>query len=56
MFYTIRSFMKLKRSLTDEKKEFWQAGKSVAGIRSVEPAGEIVARYEAALGGVERGD
>ncbi len=49
LFYTLKSFFLLKRSLTDEKKEFWQAGKSVAGIHGVEPAGDIVGRFEAAL-------
>ena len=49
LFYTLKSFFQLKRSLTDEKKEFWQAGKSVAGIHQVEPAGDIVRRFEAAL-------
>jgi hypothetical protein len=28
--------------------DYWQAGKSVAGIHSVEPAGEIIRRYAAA--------
>ena len=49
LLYTIKSFWQLKRSLTDEDMEFWQAGKSVAGIRSIEPAGDLVARYGAAL-------
>ncbi|MDH3222448.1 MAG: nitronate monooxygenase, partial [Gemmatimonadota bacterium] len=49
LFYTVKSFFQLKRSLTDEKKEFWQAGKSVAGIHGVEPAGDIVRRFEEAI-------
>ncbi|NNL30799.1 MAG: nitronate monooxygenase [Gemmatimonadetes bacterium] len=49
LFYTVKSFFQLKRSLTDEKKEFWQAGKSVEGIDGIEPAGDIVRRFEAAL-------
>ena len=49
LFYTAKSFFQLKRSLTDEKKEFWQAGKSVAGIDGVEPAGAVVERFAAAL-------
>lgn len=51
MFYTIRSAFQLRKSSMDEKgeKEFWQAGKSVAGIESIEPAGDIIRRYETAL-------
>jgi nitronate monooxygenase len=49
MFYTLKSFFQLKRSLKDESKEFWQAGKSVAGIHGIEPAGRVVARFAAAL-------
>jgi nitronate monooxygenase len=50
-WYALRSLWKLKRSSLDESgsKEYWQAGKSVAGIRSIEPAGEIVRRFESAL-------
>jgi hypothetical protein len=31
------------------KIEYWQAGKSVARITGVEPAGEVVQRFAAAL-------
>jgi hypothetical protein len=31
------------------KIEYWQAGKSVAGITGVEPAGQVVQRFAAAL-------
>ena len=48
LFYTMKSFWQLKKSLKDEEKNFWQAGKSVAGITSIEPAGEIVREYAAA--------
>ncbi len=50
-WYALRSLWKLKRSSLDESgsKEYWQAGKSVAGIDAIEPAGEIVRRFEAAL-------
>lgn len=49
-FYTLRSFRQLKRaSLGESHDDYWQAGKSVAGIHSVEPAGEIVRRFAAAL-------
>jgi nitronate monooxygenase len=52
-FYALKSIWQLKRSSLEEHgaKEYWQAGKSVARIRSLEPAGSIVARFrEAALG------
>jgi nitronate monooxygenase len=49
-FYTLRSFRQLKRaSLGESRDDYWQAGKSVAGIHSVEPAGDIVGRFAAAL-------
>ncbi len=52
-FYALRSAWQLKRaSLTGARektsKDYWQAGKSVAGIRSVEPAGAIVRRFASA--------
>jgi nitronate monooxygenase len=51
LFYTLRSAFQLRKSSLDEKgqTEFWQAGKSVAGIDQVESVAEIVSRYEAAL-------
>lgn len=60
-FYALRSLWQLKRaSLGHVSTEYWQAGKSVAGISSVEDAGEIVRRFaraaiEDALA-VKRGD
>jgi nitronate monooxygenase len=49
-FYTLRAFRQLKRaSLGESSDDYWQAGKSVAGIHSVEPAGEIVRRFAEAL-------
>ncbi|HXM38666.1 MAG TPA: nitronate monooxygenase [Gemmatimonadales bacterium] len=53
--YALRSAWQLKRaSLAGgageaSSKDYWQAGKSVAGIRSVEPAAAIVRRFAAAL-------
>ncbi|HJS41875.1 MAG TPA: nitronate monooxygenase [Gemmatimonadales bacterium] len=53
-FYALRSAWQLKRASlaggAREKtsKDYWQAGKSVAGIHSVEPAGAIVRRFAAA--------
>ncbi|MES9992731.1 MAG: hypothetical protein ABW098_12300, partial [Candidatus Thiodiazotropha sp.] len=56
MFYTLRSAFQLRKSSLDEKgeTEFWQAGKSVAGIREVESVATIVGRYEAALQEIKR--
>lgn len=41
-FYVMRSAWQLKQGATDARSEFWQAGKSVATIGSVIPAGDIV--------------
>jgi nitronate monooxygenase len=52
--YALRSLWQLKRAsldTSDAAKEYWQAGKSVAGIESIEPAGEIVRRLASALAG-----
>lgn len=47
MFYSLQSIWQLKRAsqLGATYKDYFQAGKSVAGITKVEPAGEIVARF-----------
>jgi nitronate monooxygenase len=49
-FYALRSVWKMKRdSVTGAGTgEYWQAGRSVAGIHAIEPAGAIVARFAAA--------
>ena len=49
--YALRSAMMLKRTAFDEstRAEVWQAGRSVAGIREVLPAGEVVRRCAEAL-------
>jgi nitronate monooxygenase len=53
-FYALMSAWRLKRaSLAGgareaTSKDYWQAGRSVAGIHSVEPAGDIVRRFAAA--------
>ncbi len=46
-FYTLRSLWRLKRASLQERQsnDFWQAGKSVAGIHGLEPAGDIVKRF-----------
>jgi len=45
--YALWSGWKLKRSSYDEtgRRDFWQAGKSVAGIHQVRPAGEIIREF-----------
>jgi nitronate monooxygenase len=49
-FYALRSLWQLKRASLDAgSQEYWQAGKSVAGIHTIEPAGDIVRRFGAAL-------
>ena len=50
-FYALKSIWQLKRSSLDETgaKDYWQAGKSVAGIHDIEPAGEIVKRFQQAV-------
>lgn len=49
--YGLRSIWSLKRGLMRDapEKDFWQAGKSVASISSIEPAGDIIRRFDAAL-------
>jgi nitronate monooxygenase len=46
-FYALKSGWQLKRAAFDDtgERDYWQAGKSVAGIDSIEPAGEIVRRF-----------
>jgi nitronate monooxygenase len=48
--YALRSLWALKRGLLRERPErdYWQAGKSVAGIAAIEPAAEVVRRFAAA--------
>jgi nitronate monooxygenase len=46
--YALRSIWQLKRASLDDSGsfEYWQAGRSVAGVQRIEPAGEIVRRFE----------
>jgi len=48
--YGLRSLWALKRGLLRDspERDFWQAGKSVAGIDRIEPSGSIVRRFAAA--------
>ncbi len=50
LYYSLQSMWKLKRSSLKSysSRDFLQAGKSVAGVRDVEPAGEIIRRFAAA--------
>ena len=50
MIYAAKSLWQLKRASLDEEgnKDYWQAGKSVGGVGSIESAGEVVARFAAA--------
>ena len=49
-WYGLRSFAVLRRSLNrgDAARDYWQAGRSVAGVHSIEPASDIVLRFERA--------
>jgi nitronate monooxygenase len=49
--YALRSVRQMKRASMDESgsMDYWQAGKSVAGVHSIEPAGEVVNRCRAAI-------
>lgn len=51
-FLAVRSGIRLARANRDHagRRQFWQAGKSVNGVGSIEPAGEIVRRFAAAAG------
>jgi len=50
MFYAIKSIWQLKRASLQglNYKDFFLAGKSVGGVKAIEPAGDIVARFAAA--------
>ena len=49
-WYTLNSAWRLKRGhfAGPSSRDYWQAGKSVSSITSIEPAGEIVRRFAAA--------
>jgi nitronate monooxygenase len=49
--YAVKSLYRLKKDLYRRQgaEEYWQAGKSVDGIHGIEPAGDIVHKFEAAL-------
>jgi nitronate monooxygenase len=49
--YALRYVWRLKRAVLHggSSRDYWQAGKSVEGIHAVEPAGEVVRRFAAAV-------
>jgi nitronate monooxygenase len=47
--YALRSLWQFRRSLLDEHREYWQAGRSVRDIHEILPAGEVVRRFRAAV-------
>lgn len=49
-WYGLRSFASLRRSNSrgDASRDYWQAGRSVAGIHGIEPVSDIVRRFELA--------
>ena len=51
MYYTLKSIWQLKKASLQgmSYKDYFQAGRSVEGIEAVEPAGEVVRRFAAAL-------
>jgi nitronate monooxygenase len=50
-FYSLRSIWQLKRASMrgQSYRDYWQAGRSVEGISEIEPAGDVVRRFGAAL-------
>ena len=48
--YALRYVRRLKRAVLagGSSRDYWQAGKSVAGVHAIEPAGDIVRRFRAA--------
>jgi len=50
-FYLLTSLWRLKKAVLDKtgQQQYWQAGKSVENIHSIEKAGDIVRRFAAAI-------
>jgi len=57
MFYTLRAAFALRKSSLDAsgKHDFWQAGKSVGAIHSIEPVTKIIQRFQAAMITMQQG-
>jgi len=47
-FFAVKTAWSLRRGARVDRSQLWQAGKSVAGIHAIEPAGAIVRRWAAA--------
>jgi nitronate monooxygenase len=49
--YALRSIWQLKRASLDDTGsfEYWQAGRSVGSVSRIEPAAEIVRRFERSM-------
>jgi nitronate monooxygenase len=54
-WYALCSLRRLKQSLMtdDTHSEYWQAGKSVTGIRTIEAAGELVRKFASACRSID---
>ena len=48
LFFAVKTAWSLRRGARVDRSQLWQAGKSVAGIHSLEPAGAIVRRWASA--------
>ncbi len=57
-FYSLKSVLGLKKAATGtmSHKDYFQAGKSVAGVTAIESAGDIVQRWAAETGSQKSGD
>ena len=47
-WYALKSLRQLKHASLDEKADYWQAGRSVGGIASIEAVASIVSRFKIA--------
>lgn len=56
MYYSLKSIWQLKRAALRglSYKDFFQAGRSVSGVRAVEPAGDVIRRFAAAAAAPSR--
>jgi nitronate monooxygenase len=50
-WYSLRSLVQLKRGVTQgmSHRDYWQAGRSVAGVDAIEPVSDIVRRFADAV-------
>jgi nitronate monooxygenase len=56
--YAVRSGIRLARAnrSVSPRRQFWQAGKSVEGVHSVEPVGAVVRRFAASISSASAGE